>query len=386
MYVHIWYINGMTYYPVTFLKIISISHEFLSITKLLTNQDASWFMSLCNVTLWPFFSTGEKGTICTPSGEMSLNCSAQATDATRICFCKGTEELYKLAPRGGVWWVDGKVNGWKFVLAHGFFSWCFFPMSSCFSPCFFPFRGAIFHSPCLKVPKLKKNPHVPGSNVCPDQYRAIESVEDCQEAAGAGMQGLPPPSSWEKNDPNNQGHRWMNGGSGWKCLGRKGEVSFFFCTEDIWCKEKWNRVTVWNGLGFPRLRRRSSATSIISCEKWVLTWFQPLIVFQPTRGIFGFQTPGSPSSCFKDLETGKVRFNSISMRGFEKLDEWQKLDHRKICKKAFSHLDFLNLFWGGKRPRTTKTHEAEKTGGGWVVEKGTGLVFFCVLFFWEQNL
>lgn len=133
------------------------------------------------------FRTGEKGTICTPSGEMSLNCSAQATDATRICFCKGTEELYKLAPRG--------------------------------------------------------------SNVCPDQYRAIESVEDCQEAAGAGMQGLPPPSSWEKNDPNNQ---------------------------------------------------------------------------------------GSPSSCFKDLETGKVRFNSISMRGFEKLDEWQKLDHRKICKKAFS--------------------------------------------------
>ena len=47
--------------------------------------------------------------------------------------------------------------------------------------------------------------------MCPDQYRAIESVEDCQEAAGAGMQGLPPPSSWEKNDPNNQGHRWMNG-------------------------------------------------------------------------------------------------------------------------------------------------------------------------------
>ena len=33
-----------------------------------------------------------------------------------------------------------------------------------------------------------------------------------------------------------------------------------------------------------------------------------------------------------------MRFNSISMRGFEKLDEWQKLDHRKICKKAFSHL------------------------------------------------
>ena len=43
--------------------------------------------------------------------------------------------------------------------------------------------------------------------MCPDQYRAIESVEDCQEAAGAGMQGLPPPSSWEKNDPNNQGLR-----------------------------------------------------------------------------------------------------------------------------------------------------------------------------------
>ena len=49
------------------------------------------------------FRTGAKGTICTPSSEMSLNCSAQATDATRICFCKGTEELYKLAPRGEEW-------------------------------------------------------------------------------------------------------------------------------------------------------------------------------------------------------------------------------------------------------------------------------------------
>lgn len=44
---------------------------------------------------------------------------------------------------------------------------------------------------------------------------------------------------------------------------------------------------------------------------------------------------GSPSGCFKDLETGKVRFNSISLRGFDHLDGWQSADHRKICKKAF---------------------------------------------------
>ena len=33
-------------------------------------------------------------------------------------------------------------------------------------------------------------------------------------------------------------------------------------------------------------------------------------------------------------ETGQVRFNSISLRGFDHLDGWQSADHRKICKKA----------------------------------------------------
>ena len=167
-------------------------------------------MSLENVTLWPFFSTGEKGTICTPSGEMSLNCSAQATDATRICFCKGTEELYKLAPRGGG--LMGRWQGGWLEICVGpcFFFLMFFPMSLCFSRCFSHLEE-LFFFPMLKSPEAGKIATVPGSNVCPDQYRAIESVEDCQEAAGAGMQGLPPPSSWEKNDPNNQGHCWVNG-------------------------------------------------------------------------------------------------------------------------------------------------------------------------------
>lgn len=135
------------------------------------------------------FRMGDEGIICSPANAKTpLNCHLEApADATRICFCKGEDDVYKLAPKG--------------------------------------------------------------SNVCPDQYRAIESAKDCEDAAKAGMQGLPPPSKWEKNDPNNQ---------------------------------------------------------------------------------------GSPSSCFKDLETGKVRFNSISMRGFEELDSWQTADHRKICKKAFS--------------------------------------------------
>ena len=57
-------------------------------------------------------------------------------------------------------------------------------------------------------------------------------------------------------------------------------------------------------------------------------------------------SPGSPSSCFKDLETGKVRFNSISMRGFEELDSWQTADHRKICKKAFSTSDSSEQTFG----------------------------------------
>ena len=70
------------------------------------------------------FRTGAKGTICTPSSEMSLNCSETATDATRICFCKGTEELYKLAPRGEEWgW--GRMMGW---LGSNFcWPWIFFP-------------------------------------------------------------------------------------------------------------------------------------------------------------------------------------------------------------------------------------------------------------------
>ena len=227
-----------------------------------------------------------------------------------------------------------------------FFCW---PMV--FSPCFphvfphvFSHLEELFFFPMLKSPEAVFCSTVPGSNVCPDQYRAIESVEDCQEAAGAGMQGLPPPSSWEKNDPNNQGHCWVNGvfengGAGW---------DFFFVLGISFVKKHETGSLFEMDLDSLVYVVISSATSIISCEKWVLTWFQPLIFFQPTRGIFGFQTPGSPSSCFKDLETGKVRFNSISMRGFEKLDEWQKLDHRKICKKAFSHLDFLNLFFGEK--------------------------------------
>ena len=72
-----------------------------------------------------------------------------------------------------------------------------------------------------------------------------------------------------------------------------------------------------------------------------------------------------------------MRFNSISMRGFEKLDEWQKLDHRKICKKAFSHLDFLNLFLGGKGLEQQKHMGTKKQVVVELLKKGTGLVFFC---------
>lgn len=108
---------------------------------------------------------------------------------------------------------------WPMVFPMCFFP-SFLPMSFPMSPCCFPFRGTYFDSPhdFFFVPKtLESASRKPGSNVCPDQYRAIESVEDCQEAAGAGMQGLPPPSTWEKNDPNNQGHRWGPGSAknGW---------------------------------------------------------------------------------------------------------------------------------------------------------------------------
>eukprot|EP00438_Fugacium_kawagutii_P032180 Skav234188 [mRNA] locus=scaffold1413:64199:84537:+ [translate_table: standard] len=77
------------------------------------------------------FRKDDKGTICSPANEKTpLNCMAESPEGvTRICFCKGTEDVYKLAPRG--------------------------------------------------------------SNVCPDQYRAIESSKDCEEAAKAGMQGGP---------------------------------------------------------------------------------------------------------------------------------------------------------------------------------------------------
>ncbi|CAE7232846.1 unnamed protein product [Symbiodinium sp. CCMP2592] len=129
-------------------------------------------------------------TICTPASEsVPLDCGQEMPndETVRICYCgSGVDELYKMASKG--------------------------------------------------------------SNVCPDNYRAVESKEDCQAAAESDLAGIPPPIAWDAQDPNNQ---------------------------------------------------------------------------------------GSPSSCFKDLETGKVRFNSISMKGYEELDAWQTADHRKICKKAF---------------------------------------------------
>ena len=129
-------------------------------------------------------------TICTPASEsVPWDCGQEMPndETVRICYCgSGVDELYKMASKG--------------------------------------------------------------SNVCPDNYRAVESKEDCQAAAEGDLAGIPPPIAWDAQDANNQ---------------------------------------------------------------------------------------GSPSSCFKDLETGKVRFNSISMKGYEELDAWQTADHRKICKKAF---------------------------------------------------
>lgn len=129
-------------------------------------------------------------TLCTPASEsVPLDCGQEMPndETVRICYCgSGVDELYKMASKG--------------------------------------------------------------SNVCPDNYRAVESKEDCQAAAEGDLAGIPPPSAWDSQDPNNQ---------------------------------------------------------------------------------------GSPSSCFKDLETGKVRFNSIAMKGYEELDAWQTADHRKICRKAF---------------------------------------------------
>ena len=64
--------------------------------------------------------------------------------------------------------------------------------------------------------------------MCPDQYRAIESAKDCEDAAKAGMQGLPPPSKWEKNDPNNQGlslAQWEGSPMSWLKL--RGEANYF---------------------------------------------------------------------------------------------------------------------------------------------------------------
>eukprot|EP00931_Biecheleriopsis_adriatica_P036495 TRINITY_DN21019_c2_g1_i1.p1 TRINITY_DN21019_c2_g1~~TRINITY_DN21019_c2_g1_i1.p1 ORF type:complete len:2152 (+),score=426.31 TRINITY_DN21019_c2_g1_i1:129-6584(+) len=85
------------------------------------------------------------------------------------------------------------------------------------------------------------------SNVCPHEYRAIESKADCKSYTNGEMQGLPAPSVWTENDPN---------------------------------------------------------------------------------------SAGSPSGCFKDLDTGEVGYNSIAHAGYKKLDAWQKADHRKICRKA----------------------------------------------------
>ena len=134
-------------------------------------------------------SNDAASTICVPASEsVPLDCGQEMPndETVKMCYCGGGDELYKLATKG--------------------------------------------------------------SNVCPDNYRAVESKEDCQTAAEGDMPGIPPPSAWDEQDPNNQ---------------------------------------------------------------------------------------GSPSSCFKDLETGKVRFNSIAMKGYEELDSWQTADHRKICKKAF---------------------------------------------------
>ena len=129
-------------------------------------------------------------TICVPASESApLDCGQEMPndETVRVCYCgSGVDDLYKLAGKG--------------------------------------------------------------SNVCPDNYRAVESKEDCQIAAEGDLPGVPPPIAWDAQDPNNQ---------------------------------------------------------------------------------------GSPSSCFKDLETGKVRFNSIAMQGYEQLDAWQTADHRKICKKTF---------------------------------------------------
>ena len=130
-------------------------------------------------------------TICVPASEsVPLDCGQEMPndETVRICYCgSGVDEMYKLASKG--------------------------------------------------------------SNICPDDYRAVESKEDCQTAAEGELPGIPSPSVWDPQDPNNQ---------------------------------------------------------------------------------------GSPSSCFKDLETGKVRFNSIAMKGYESLDKWQTADHRKICRKAFN--------------------------------------------------
>eukprot|EP00930_Biecheleria_cincta_P018462 TRINITY_DN1437_c0_g1_i1.p1 TRINITY_DN1437_c0_g1~~TRINITY_DN1437_c0_g1_i1.p1 ORF type:complete len:2162 (-),score=335.88 TRINITY_DN1437_c0_g1_i1:98-6583(-) len=41
---------------------------------------------------------------------------------------------------------------------------------------------------------------------------------------------------------------------------------------------------------------------------------------------------GSPSGCFKNLDTGDVHFNSISFTDYASMDSWQTADHRKICK------------------------------------------------------
>jgi len=41
---------------------------------------------------------------------------------------------------------------------------------------------------------------------------------------------------------------------------------------------------------------------------------------------------GSPSGCFKNLETGAIQFNSISFTGYSSLASFQTDDHRKVCK------------------------------------------------------
>jgi hypothetical protein len=55
---------------------------------------------------------GDEGIICSPANAKTpLNCHLEApADATRICFCKGEDDVYKLAPKGA---NSGSEDGLK---------------------------------------------------------------------------------------------------------------------------------------------------------------------------------------------------------------------------------------------------------------------------------